>query len=40
VTESDICRDFGGSNRHTSVHFAAEVLGPFAVSEEEPKGKN
>jgi hypothetical protein len=40
VTESDIRRDFGGSNRHATVHFAAEVLGPFAVSDEEPEGKN
>jgi hypothetical protein len=40
VTESDIYRDFGGSNRHAVVHFAAEVLCPFAVSEEEPEGKN
>jgi len=38
VTESDICRDFGGSNRHATVHFAAEALCPFAVSEEEPEG--
>ena len=39
VSESDICRDFGGSNRHATVHFAAEVLRPFAVSAEEPEGK-
>jgi len=39
VTESDICRDFGGSNRHATVHFAAEVLRPFAVCGEEPEGK-
>jgi hypothetical protein len=39
VTESDICRDFGGSNRRATVHFAAEVLCPFAVSEEEPEGE-
>ena len=39
VTEPDICRDFGGSNRHATVHFAAEVLCPFAVSDEEPEGK-
>jgi hypothetical protein len=38
VPESDICRDFGASNRHATVHFAAEVLCPFAVSEEEPEG--
>lgn len=40
VTESDIRRDFGGSNRHAIVHFAAEVLCPFALSDEEPEGKN
>jgi hypothetical protein len=40
VTDSDICRDFGGGNRHVIVHFAAEVLCPFAVSEQEPEGKN
>jgi hypothetical protein len=40
VTESDICRDFGGSNRHTTVDFAAEVLCPFAVSGEEPGVKS
>jgi hypothetical protein len=39
VTDSDIFRDFGGSNRHATVHFAAEVLCPFAVSDEEPEGK-
>jgi hypothetical protein len=39
VTESDICRDFGGRNRHTLVHFAAEVLCRLAASEEEPEGK-
>jgi hypothetical protein len=39
VTESDICRVFGGSNRHTIVHFAAEVLCPCAVSEQEHEGK-
>jgi hypothetical protein len=39
VTESDICRDFGGSNRRATVHFAAEVLCPFAVSRKELEGK-
>jgi hypothetical protein len=39
VTEPDIRRDFGGSNRHAAAHFAAEVLGPFAVCEEEPEDK-
>jgi hypothetical protein len=40
VTESDIRRDFGGSNCHATVHFAAEVLCPFAVFEEESEGKS
>jgi hypothetical protein len=40
VTESDICRDFGGSNRHTTAHFAAEVLRVFAVAEQQPEGKS
>jgi len=39
VTESDISRDFGGSNRHATVHFAAEVLCPFAVSDQQSEGK-
>jgi len=39
VTAADISRGFGGSNRHVTVHFAAEVLRPFAVSEQEPEGK-
>jgi hypothetical protein len=39
VTESDIGRDFGSGNRHATVHFAAEVLFPFPVSEEEPERK-
>jgi hypothetical protein len=39
VTESDICCDFGGASRHATVHFAAEVLCPFAASGEEPEGK-
>ena len=40
VTESDIRRDFAGSERHATVHFAAERLCRFAVSEQEPGGKN
>jgi hypothetical protein len=40
VTESDICRDFGGRNRHAIVRFAAEVLCPFTVSDEEPEEKS
>jgi hypothetical protein len=39
VSESDICRDFGGSTRHATVHFAAEVLRPFAISEEDAEGE-
>jgi hypothetical protein len=39
VSESDLRRDFGGSNRHATVHFAAKVLCPFAVSEEGPERK-
>jgi hypothetical protein len=31
VTESEIRQEFGGGNRHATVHFVAEVLGPFAV---------
>ncbi len=40
VSESDICREFGGSNRHATVHFEAEVLCRFAVPEQEPEGKS
>jgi len=39
VTESDIRHDFGGSERHTTVHFATEVLCRFAVPEQEPEAK-
>jgi hypothetical protein len=39
VSEPDIRREFGGSNRHTTVHFAAEVLSRFAVPEQEPEEK-
>jgi hypothetical protein len=39
VSESDICRDFGGSTRHATVHFAAEVLHPFAISDGESEGE-
>ncbi len=39
VTESDIRQDFRGSERHATVHFAAEVLCRFAVPEQEPEGK-
>jgi len=38
VTESDIRQDFRGSERHVTVHFAAEVLCRFAVPEQEPEG--
>ena len=40
LTESDIHRDFAGGQRHAIVHFAAELLCRFAVSEQEPGGKN
>ncbi len=40
VSESDIRQEFGGGNRHATVHFAAEVLCPFAVREREPEGKS
>ena len=40
VSESDICQEFGASNRHATVHFAAEVLCRFAVPEQEPEGKS
>jgi len=40
VTDSDIRQDFGGSNRHATVHFAAEVLRPVAIPEQEPEGKS
>jgi hypothetical protein len=39
VSDSDIRQEFGGGDRHAIVHFAAEVLGRVAVSEEEPEGK-
>ena len=38
VAESDIRHDFGGSNRHVTVHFAADVLCRFKVSELETQG--
>ena len=37
VTESDIRQDFGGSERHQTVHFATEALCRFAVPEQEPE---
>jgi hypothetical protein len=39
VTESDIRQEFGGSNRHATVHFVTEVLCRFAVPEREPERK-
>ena len=39
VADSDIWHEFGGGNRHVAVHFAAEVLCGFRVSEDEPEGK-
>ena len=40
VSDSDITQEFGGSNRHTTVHFAAEVLCPHAVPGPEPEKEN
>src|SRR5256712_11224043 len=40
VSESDMQQEFGGSNRHATVHFATEVLCRFAVPQQEPKEKN
>jgi len=40
VSDSDISQEFGGSNRHATVHFATEVLCPYAVPAQEPEGKN
>jgi hypothetical protein len=40
VSDSDISQEFGGSNRHATVHFAAEVLCPYAVPGQEPEEKN
>jgi hypothetical protein len=39
VNDSDIRKEFGGSNGHTTAHFAAEVLCPHAVPGQEPEGK-
>jgi hypothetical protein len=39
VSDSDISQEFGGSNRRATVHFAAEVLCPYAVPGQEPEGK-
>jgi hypothetical protein len=39
VPESDIRLDFGGSKRHATVHFTAEVLCRFAVPKQEPEAK-
>jgi hypothetical protein len=40
VSDSDISQEFGGSNRHATVHFVAEVLCPYTVPGQEPEGKN
>ena len=40
VSDSDISQEFGGSNRHASVHFVAEVLCPYAVPAQEAEEKN
>ena len=39
VSESDIRQEFGGGNRHATVHFVTEVFCRFAVPEQEPVGK-
>jgi hypothetical protein len=39
LTESDIQKEFGRSNCHAIVHFAAEVLSRFAFSERKPEEK-
>ncbi len=39
VTDSDVRQEFGGSKRHATVHFAAEVLRRLGVATEEPDGK-
>jgi hypothetical protein len=39
VTDSDIRQDFRGNERRVTVHFAAEVLSPFAVPEQEREEK-
>jgi hypothetical protein len=39
VSDSEISQEFAGSNRHVTVHFAAEVLCPYAVPGQEPEGK-
>ena len=40
LTESDIRQDFAGSQRHTTVHFAAELLHRFMVPDQKPRGKS
>lgn len=40
VSDSDISQEFGGGNRHATVHFAAEVLCPYAVPGQEPEKKS
>lgn len=40
LTDSDIRRDFAGSERRATVQFTAELLCRFAVPEHEPWGKN
>src|SRR5580700_7175874 len=39
VADSDVRHDSGGSDRHVAVHFAAEVVCRFKVSEHEGAGK-
>lgn len=40
VKDADILQDFGGSKHSVTVHFAAERLCRFAISEKEPEGKS
>jgi hypothetical protein len=40
VSDSDISQEFGGSNRHATVHFVAEVLCLYAVPGQEAEEKN
>ncbi len=40
ISESDMHQEFGGRNRHASVHFATEVLCRVAVPQQEPEEKS
>jgi hypothetical protein len=39
VTEADIREEFGGGERHATVHFGTEILCRFSVPEQEPEGE-